>query len=124
MRPRPQQSRPCLERVSSVGAGAWRPEFLFEGLSFVPDPCYLGGYRGTGHPWLIEYEVTVGMHDGVPPKRVPQEVGMMLLTLGARIADVTRTIAPGHVEVCGRDRARGGVGRMGAWRVGPDSPLR
>lgn len=69
---------------------------LFEGLSIVPDPCYLGGYRGSAHPWLADYEVVVGMHDGVPAKSVGHQLGMLFLTLGARMTDLARAIAPDH----------------------------
>lgn len=80
-------------RLTPEVAAAWH-RTLFDGLSIVPDPCYLGGYRGSAHPWLAGYEVTVGMHDGVPAKLVGHQLGMLFLSLGARMADLGRAIAP------------------------------
>lgn len=67
---------------------------LFEGLSVVPAACYLGGYRGSAHPWLTDYEVVVGMHDGVPAKAVAHQVGALFQVLDARMADLARAITP------------------------------
>lgn len=82
-------------RVTAKVVGEWH-RTLFDGLSIVPDPCYLGGYRGSAHPWLVDYEVVVGMHDGVPAKSVGHQVDLLVLTLGARIADLARAIAQDH----------------------------
>lgn len=82
-------------RLTAEVVAEWH-RTLFEGLSIVPDPCYLGGYRGSAHPWLTDYEVVVGMNDGVPAKAVGHQLGMLFLTLGARMADLARAIAPDH----------------------------
>jgi len=101
-------------RLTPEDVARWH-RTLFEGLSFVPDPCYLGGYRGSGHPWLVDYAVVVAMHDGVPPRLVAQQVGMMLLTLGARVTDLARTIVPTQRKSAGEVER---VVELAAWAHG------
>lgn len=65
---------------------------LLDGLSYVPDPCYLGAYRGSDHPWLRDYNVQVGDAPGVSADDVDAALGRYFAQLKDMIARDLRSI--------------------------------
>jgi hypothetical protein len=60
-------------QLDSDKVAVWHREML-EGLSYVPAECYLGGYRGSRHPWLKDYDVGVGGAEGIRADQVAMEL--------------------------------------------------
>ena len=101
-------------RLAAEDVARWH-RTLFDGLSFVPDACYPGGYRGSPHPRLADYEVVVGMHDGVPARSVGGQLDAMFLTLGTRIAELAQAVAPDHGKSAAEVEQ---VAELAAWAHG------
>ncbi|MBI3271037.1 MAG: Fic family protein [Planctomycetes bacterium] len=77
--------------LSAEAVAAWHRNVL-EGLSYVLHPCYLGGYRGSAHPWLVEYLVQVGGAYGAHPARVREEVRRFFEELATRTQEAARRV--------------------------------
>ena len=92
----------------------WHRELL-EGLSYVPAPCYLGGYRGSEHPWLKDYEVGVGDSEGVRSDRVAMELEMFFTELSRQIRNLSATLHLEHPKT--REQMRH-VAELAGWSHG------
>lgn len=69
---------------------------LLDGLSYVPDLCYLGGYRGSAHPWLSSYNIRVGRKKAVPADRVAKELQHFFDSLEYQVAKITDDLVTGQ----------------------------
>ena len=65
----------------------WHRELL-DGLSYVPDPCYLGGYRGSDHPWLRRYNVCIGDVLAIPADKVLEELARFFRALARQVKNI------------------------------------
>lgn len=83
--------------VTATDVAQWHRDLL-DGLSYVPDPCYLGGYRGSIHPWLVDYEVQVGGVLGVPAGDVAHALEEYFKRLTAMIEKDLRSIPLDHTR--------------------------
>lgn len=55
---------------------------LFTGLTYVPHPCYLGGYRGSdSHPWLKTYQTFNRNIPAIQPNLVAEAVDKLILEI-------------------------------------------
>lgn len=90
----------------------WHRELL-EGLSYVPDPCYLGGYRGSEHPWLRGYNVRIGATLATPAGKVLEELERFFRALARQIKNIA--IIPG--QAFSRDEVLR-VAALAAWAHG------
>lgn len=90
----------------------WHQELL-EGLSFVPDPCYLGGYRGSEHPWLRRYNVRIGAALAISADKVPEELERFFHALARQIKSIA--LVPG--QAFSRDEVLR-VAALAAWAHG------
>lgn len=80
-------------QVTQHDVARWH-KALLQGLSYVPDACYLGAYRGSAHPWLIRYEVAFGggRHHGIPAAKVSTHLETYFATLGDRVRSLAVAI--------------------------------
>lgn len=79
--------------LNAADLAGWHRELLV-GLSFVPDPCYLGGYRGSEHPWLRRYNVRIGAVLATPAEKVLEELERFFRSLAHQIKNIA--IVPGQ----------------------------
>lgn len=85
-------------RLTRHDVARWHKAML-QGLSYVPDACYLGAYRGSSHPWLVGYDVAFGggRHRGTPAANVSKELEAFFATLNRHVqalASEVRGTAP------------------------------
>lgn len=79
--------------LKAVDVAQWHHQ-LFAGLSHVPNPCYLGGYRGGAHPWLLNYEVEVDGLQATPASRVTEELADLLAEYDQRSRQLASLVIP------------------------------
>lgn len=82
-------------QVTRHDVARWHKAML-QGLSYVPDDCYLGGYRGSSHPWLRAYDVAFGggRHHGAPAAYVSRELELFFAALNDRVRSLAAEVIP------------------------------
>lgn len=80
-------------RLTRHDVARWH-KALLQGLSYVPDACYLGAYRGSSHAWLIRYDVAFGggRHRGTPASDVSTQIDVFFKVLNDRVRALTAEI--------------------------------
>jgi len=101
-------------RLTAAELAGWHRQF-FAGLSCVPDPCYLGGFRGSDHPWLRDYEVDVRGLPVAPARQVGWELERFFPELERRTQELAAEVPPGQIK--GRGEARRVI-ELVAWAHG------
>lgn len=82
--------------LSSDEVAKWHRQLL-AGLSHVPHSCYPGGFRGSDHPWLRDYEVDIGAGlQGVPAREVAARLTRFFAEMERRIQELAGRIPPGR----------------------------
>lgn len=80
---RTSRTAPSIEMVCD-----WHHQML-EGIA-IPDDAYRGAFRGSAHPALVDYEVTVGEYKTTRASDVAAEINTMILELQSRIAKLDK----------------------------------
>jgi Fic family protein len=84
---------------SAALAQQWHRE-IYQGVN-LPCPYYAGEFRDSDpqFPYLIDYEVAVGVHAGIPAADVPKEVSIFERKLFKAIMQLDAIILPGQGPV-------------------------
>ena len=90
-------SRTSRDMPTADVALGWHRRML-EGIT-IPDDAYRGAFRGSAHPALIDYEVTVGSMQTTRACNVSAEVDSLISELQGRILRLDELDAEGHSDV-------------------------